>query len=348
MPTEFRKKTQKSKERNKSDSFDQIKHNALKHEIERLEESYSLEFGDLNEIEKLIEEGKITPQKAQDCLRKIVVVHEQKLAEIRETNDYIQRSKLYGEVIKIISLSLKQNFINCFDDFFAEITRKYVEDLKQRSKFFKGVGFLRASENLLDEIRGIDNYQTMIALTGKVISNVEEAVQELRSTLAFRALHNSIKDFVTEIIGEIEFEFNCWEPEDEGDEQFLLKDKNELLGKAGFLFWNLQQLDGEVKETLEEQKRLSLYPDEETYIYMEEQGRMFDDVLPNLIDEYGGKYVYFENGKILDSDEDVNELTRRVCLSALDKQIFIERVPSKPIEVQPAINGRITRILIDG
>lgn len=88
----------------------------------------------------------------------------------------------------------------------------------------------------------------------------------------------------------------------------------------------LQRLNEKIKHKLNEAKRLKLYPDKETRIYMEKQGDLFDKVTPTLSNKYRGKYVYLEDGKVLDSDNDVNALIKRIPQLS-GKQVFIEKVP---------------------
>jgi exonuclease VII large subunit len=85
----------------------------------------------------------------------------------------------------------------------------------------------------------------------------------------------------------------------------------------------------ELERIKDKEKRVSLYPDKETEEYMEGQGKIFDEMLPVLHETYAGKYVYFEDGKVLDCDDNRNRLVNRIFLECLifDKQIFIEQVP---------------------
>ena len=48
-----------------------------------------------------------------------------------------------------------------------------------------------------------------------------------------------------------------------------------------------------------------LYPDEKSYIYITNQSRLLQESLPELIAQYGGQYVVFEDGIVIDEDEDV-------------------------------------------
>lgn len=69
-----------------------------------------------------------------------------------------------------------------------------------------------------------------------------------------------------------------------------------------------------------------LYDDNESYVYMENQGKLFDSILPKLKDKYQNMYVHFENGKVLDYDEDENILIDRVLENNNYQDVFIERV----------------------
>lgn len=76
----------------------------------------------------------------------------------------------------------------------------------------------------------------------------------------------------------------------------------------------------------------SLYPDLDTYEYMERQSDLFDQSLPQLSKEYPGKYVVFEDGNVLDSDNSEDSLLERISdFTQINKfglnGLFIERVP---------------------
>ncbi|WP_309741481.1 MULTISPECIES: hypothetical protein [unclassified Chamaesiphon] len=51
----------------------------------------------------------------------------------------------------------------------------------------------------------------------------------------------------------------------------------------------------------------------QAYDYLKEQEKLFDRHLPELIKNYAGRYVVFENGLVIDSDEDENVLLDRIC-----------------------------------
>lgn len=70
-----------------------------------------------------------------------------------------------------------------------------------------------------------------------------------------------------------------------------------------------------------------LYPDEESYQYMETQGKLFDLALSELSRKYQGMYVHFENGQVLDYDEDEEVLIDRVLENNNYQDVFIKRVP---------------------
>jgi hypothetical protein len=70
----------------------------------------------------------------------------------------------------------------------------------------------------------------------------------------------------------------------------------------------------------------------DSYIYIKKQRHLFDLALPELICEYAGKYIIFEDGKTIDSDDDRDVLLDRVCETNFYKQreaIYCELVPKK-------------------
>lgn len=55
-----------------------------------------------------------------------------------------------------------------------------------------------------------------------------------------------------------------------------------------------------------------LYPNEDSYRYITNQSKIFQEYLPELVTKYGGKYVVFEDGKVIDCDEDEDVLIERI------------------------------------
>ena len=55
-----------------------------------------------------------------------------------------------------------------------------------------------------------------------------------------------------------------------------------------------------------------IYPDEDSYRYITNQSKKFEEILPELIAEHGGKYIVFEDGRVIDSDESEDVLLDRL------------------------------------
>lgn len=70
----------------------------------------------------------------------------------------------------------------------------------------------------------------------------------------------------------------------------------------------------------------------QSYDYIKNQSHLFKLALPELIHEYAGKYVVFEDGKIVDSDLDRDILLDRVGETDFYKHreaIYCELVPER-------------------
>ena len=68
--------------------------------------------------------------------------------------------------------------------------------------------------------------------------------------------------------------------------------------------------------------------------YLTKQKEIFDQCLPDIIDEYAGKCVVFENGRVIDADPNQNILLARVLQSDFGKNrieryqaVFYDNVP---------------------
>jgi hypothetical protein len=74
----------------------------------------------------------------------------------------------------------------------------------------------------------------------------------------------------------------------------------------------------------------SLYLSASIADYMESQEKQFNEKLIDLQKEYSGKYVLFENGKVIDSDLDEDTLLDKVWETDFVKKrngIFVKKVP---------------------
>ncbi len=72
------------------------------------------------------------------------------------------------------------------------------------------------------------------------------------------------------------------------------------------------------------QHHLGLDADARTYI--SRQARIFESMLPELLNEYSGKWVLFENRQVLDADDDYQTLLTRVEKAVGDKIVLIKKV----------------------
>jgi hypothetical protein len=66
--------------------------------------------------------------------------------------------------------------------------------------------------------------------------------------------------------------------------------------------------------------------DPDTIAYMERQAQLFDQQRPELLQQYPGLFVWFEEGQVLDSDDHEADLVARVYHHIGLKPIFIEQV----------------------
>ncbi|MEM8718066.1 MAG: hypothetical protein AAGE84_01990 [Cyanobacteria bacterium P01_G01_bin.39] len=123
--------------------------------------------------------------------------------------------------------------------------------------------------------------------------------------------------------------------------EFVEKKINQFKGKSyntsKFIYW--QRLifralasatdtlsSNNASETTRESTIKELYPDQESYKYMETQGQLFDKSLPKLNQKYRDMYVHFEDGKVLDYDQDEDTLIDRVLENNNYQDVFIEKV----------------------
>jgi hypothetical protein len=79
---------------------------------------------------------------------------------------------------------------------------------------------------------------------------------------------------------------------------------------------------------------LSRYIDPEILTYLNHQQILFDRAKPELLTQYNGFFVWFENGEILDADRDESALFLRAYTPDPNRSLFIAQVlPQEPDRV---------------
>jgi hypothetical protein len=80
---------------------------------------------------------------------------------------------------------------------------------------------------------------------------------------------------------------------------------------------------------------LSQYIDADLLAYLQHQQTLFDRAKSQLLADYDGQYVWFEDGQILDSDRDESALFLRAYTPDETRPLFIAQVlatePSRSI-----------------
>ena len=68
--------------------------------------------------------------------------------------------------------------------------------------------------------------------------------------------------------------------------------------------------------------------DAESRTYISRQALLFEAMLPELLHEYLGKWVLFEDNRVLDADEDYQSLLTRIQKTVGNKIVLIKKVES--------------------
>ena len=89
---------------------------------------------------------------------------------------------------------------------------------------------------------------------------------------------------------------------------------------------SLSLIDFYLAQDKDKQEIIDLYPNPETFDFIKKQEIDFDRINKELLKKYQGKFVYFENGQILDSDLNENRLIERVLEKVGYRSIFITQV----------------------
>lgn len=88
--------------------------------------------------------------------------------------------------------------------------------------------------------------------------------------------------------------------------------------------------------------RLGLWPEDRTYI--SRQALLFDKMRSELASQYLGKWVLFEEGKVLDADEEHKALLKRVSETGGNKIVFISKVELQEPQPVPATSLSSTSV----
>jgi hypothetical protein len=73
-----------------------------------------------------------------------------------------------------------------------------------------------------------------------------------------------------------------------------------------------QAIDQQYQQLQNQPAINSLFWSQDAYSYITKQSDLFDAMLPELIKQYAGMYVLFEDGKVIDADFDEDILLDRV------------------------------------
>ncbi|HAG82513.1 MAG TPA: hypothetical protein DCL61_15455 [Cyanobacteria bacterium UBA12227] len=95
------------------------------------------------------------------------------------------------------------------------------------------------------------------------------------------------------------------------------------------LFFRREKLEPDNLANLRKSESVTqeqLTHENQVLFYIEKQAKLFDQVKHELLDHYEDKYVLFENGNVLDFDEDREKLAMRSYEKYGMKPLFIEKV----------------------
>lgn len=68
------------------------------------------------------------------------------------------------------------------------------------------------------------------------------------------------------------------------------------------------------------------YPNIETRKYLQRQSELYKQNKPQLLDKYAGMYIIFEDGKVIDADEDETALVMRTYETMGVRDLFVKKV----------------------
>lgn len=81
-----------------------------------------------------------------------------------------------------------------------------------------------------------------------------------------------------------------------------------------------------IDKHLQKREIIDLYPNKKSFDYIKKQQEKFNNIDKILLEKYKGQFIYFENGKILDSDFAEEKLIQRVMEKVGYRSVFITKV----------------------
>ncbi len=90
----------------------------------------------------------------------------------------------------------------------------------------------------------------------------------------------------------------------------------------------LLEIREKIDQIIKEKQLEKLYPDSESYQYTQQQALLFEEKRSQLLSKYSGKYVWFEDGNVIDFDNDEEALLIRVIeqKNPSQKSVFVTKV----------------------
>ncbi len=92
-----------------------------------------------------------------------------------------------------------------------------------------------------------------------------------------------------------------------------------------------------LKRTESSSQEEEMYPSKETRNYLQTQSELYEHHLPQLLEKYAGMYIIFEDGKVIDADNDEAALVMRAYDKMGTKDLFVKKV----IDPEPTLRARI-------
>ena len=88
-------------------------------------------------------------------------------------------------------------------------------------------------------------------------------------------------------------------------------------------------------ESLE--KEQAIYPNIETRNYLQRQSKLYNQQKSQLLNKYSGMYIIFEEGKVIDADQDETALVMRAYKKMGVRDLFVKKV----IKDEPTLVARL-------
>lgn len=279
----------------------------------------ALEAVGLSTIDKLnnillSSEAEIPPESAEEfeAIRQVII----KTLTLKEL---LPQAEMYLDIGNLLL-----GFITKYKDF---LSAEYCEEVSSSVSIVQAASLLLRGIHLVNTSKTLDDNFTKLE---ELTSAMHYIAQALEEHSLFLSLNNY--NYLMEIAHRAVEATKDLKPENSNEEikfNFYKKILKRSVRSMLLIVEEFEKKEKEKQEDIEyERKVQNLFSDTESYEYMMRQWQLFSEKWSEIVVDYCGKYILFEDGKVVDWDEDSDTLIDRVRAKTGPRTLFTKFVSS--------------------